>query len=67
MADGDIKFVRIPVILDANGVADTSLQDGVAALFPNAVWDIITSEIVDITGANGVSKSVLVIVGRAIS
>lgn len=67
MADGDIKYVRIPISLDANATADAALQAGVAALFPNAVYPLLHTHIVDITGSNGVNKTVLVVVGRAVS
>lgn len=68
MADGDIKYVRIPLTLDSNAVAaDAALQAGVAALFPVAVWDIVSTHVVDITGENGVHKAVLVVVGKAIA
>jgi len=67
MADGDIKFVRIPITADYTGVADTSLQDGVAALFPNAVWDIISTQIVNVTGSGSSQRLILIVTGRAIS
>ena len=67
MTDGDIKFVRIPITADYTAVPDTSLQDGVAALFPNAVWDIISTQIVNVTGSGKSQKLVLVVTGRAIS
>ena len=65
MADGDIKFVRIPITADYTGPADTSLQDGVAALFPNAIWDIISTQIVNVTGVGKSQKLVLIVTGRA--
>lgn len=67
MADGDIVFARFPVSTDVNGIADTVVQAGVAALFPVGVYDIISVRIVQIGGDSGIFKNVVVVVGRAIS
>jgi len=64
VADGDIKYARFPITLDCAAPADTTLQDGVDALFTSGMYDIISTQIVNITGGSGRFKSVLVIVGR---
>jgi len=65
-ANGDIKYARFPITSDCAEPADTSIQDGVAALFPRGKYDIISTQIVNITGGSGRYKSVLVVVGRRI-
>lgn len=67
MADGDIVFARFPVTTDVNGIADTAVQAGVTALFPVAVYDILSIRIVQIGGDSGIFKNVVVVVARAVS
>ena len=67
MAAGDIVVASFPLSLDANGPAvDLAVVAGVAG-FTAAFVDILTTEIVHITGKNGVSKTVVVVVGRTLS
>lgn len=67
MTAGDIVVATFPISLDANGPAvDQTVVAGIAGLTA-ALVDILTTEIVHITGKNGVSKAVVVIVGRTLS
>lgn len=66
MAIGDIDTATFPISLDANGLASVGVTNQLAALFPPTDYTI-TTEIVHITGQNGVSKTVVVIVGQRIT
>lgn len=66
MADGDVKFFRFPITIDYDAGPDTSLQTVADTLLPNAVWDILTTQLVQDTGVSG-TQQVLIIVARAVS
>ena len=66
MADGDVKFFRFPITVDFSAPGDSSLQTIADTLLPNAVWDIMTTQLVQDTGVTG-TKQVLIIVARAVS
>lgn len=67
MTLGDIFFARFPVDTDVNALADTAFQPGVIGLFPPNDFDIISTELVQIGGDNGVFKNVIVVVARQIA
>jgi len=66
MADGDIETATYPISVDADGtfVAPSIV---IAAAFPVANYDSVTSQIVNITGKNGVYKTVVVVTARRIT
>jgi len=66
MADGDIETASYPISVDADGAVVTPTV-AIGAAFPLAEYDNITSQIVNITGKNGIYKTVVVVTARRIS
>ena len=62
MAIGDIDTASFPISLDAEGIASTAVTNQIAALFTPTNYDI-TTEIVHITGQNGIAKLVVLVIG----
>ena len=67
MADGDIVFARFPVDTDVNAVADVAVTVALAALFPVAVYDILSIELVQIGGDSGVFKNIIIVIAQQTS
>jgi len=66
MAIGDIDFVRVPIVVDPNGLTDSAVVNAAAALFTPTNYDSITMVIVPGEGINS-TKQVLVIAGRRLT
>jgi len=66
MAIGDIETATYPISVDADGVAVAPTVAIVANWTPTN-YDSITSQIVNITGKNGVYKAVVVMSARRIT
>lgn len=67
MADGDIVYARFPVDTNVSDPADVAVTTALTALFPMAVYDILSIELVQIGGDSGLFKNVVVVVARALS
>lgn len=66
MAIGDIETATYPISVDADG-ASVAPSIAIAAAFPVTDYDSVTSQIVNITGKNGVYKAVVVVTARRIT
>ena len=69
MADGDIVYARFPVTLDLDAPADTVAQVGLVTpvLFDNVSFPALDAKVLPITGGNGKSKAVVLVVGRDVT
>jgi len=63
MADGDIDKSSYPISVDADGPAVLPSVAIVTGLFP-IEFDNITTQIVNVTGKNGIYKTVVVVSSR---
>lgn len=54
MVDGEMEFIRFPIIMDYRAPADTTTSMQPSSLFV-ASFDVITSQIIDVSG-NGSRK-----------
>lgn len=66
MAVGDIETASYPISVDSKGPSVVP-SIAIAAAFPTTDYDNITSQIVNITGRNGVYKTVVVVTARRIT
>lgn len=66
MAIGDIETATYPISVDADGVAVVPSVAIIAGWIPTD-YDSITSQIVNVTGKNGVYKTVVVVTARRIT
>lgn len=67
MAAGDIVYARVPIDVDAYGVEDVAVNTVLAGLFPIANYDLIHTNVINITGKGGNQKVVLIVVAQAIT
>jgi len=63
MADGDIETSTYPISVDANGPAVLPSVVIPVAMMPGDL-DSLTTQIVNVTGKNGIYKTVVVISAR---
>ena len=49
MVDGQMEFIRFPIIMDYRAPADTTTSMEPSSLFV-AEFDVITAQIIDVTG-----------------
>ena len=66
MAIGDIETASYPISVDGDGLAVVPTVAIVAGWNPTD-YDSITSQIVNVTGKNGVYKTVVVVTARRIT
>lgn len=64
MADGDIVTASFKIKTDTYGINDTAVVVQLAALFPTAEFDILTTQIIESTGSSGERTSRVLVVAR---
>ena len=60
-------FARVPITVDAYGVEDVAVTTVLAGLFPIANYDLIHTNLINVTGKGGKQRTVLVVVAQAIT
>ena len=67
MADGDIVTARFPISGDNKNTEDIAIATQLAALFPVATYDILTTQIVHLSVSSTSFKGTVIVVARAIA
>lgn len=60
MAEGDIVYATAPIDMNAYDSEDIALSVTLEGLFPNATYEVLHTQIIDITGNHGERKTVLI-------
>ena len=64
MANGDIEYATFPLSADSTADFDALLR--LDAIFPVAEYEILTSELIPISGGSGITTGVCIVVARRI-
>lgn len=67
MADGDIVTASFRINGTVNATDSTAVEPQLAALFPVAAYDILSTNVLAETGSGGAYKARIVVVARAIA